>query len=134
MSDWFHVGAAENFIEGKGRAVDAGTERVAVFRVNGQLHAMQDHCPHMLASLADGRIDQARRVICHMHGWTFDLVTGKPEGGISKCARVFEIENREGQVYVRVPAPPAAESKPATDDDDDWIPWSDDFLKKKPRP
>jgi nitrite reductase/ring-hydroxylating ferredoxin subunit len=127
VGDWFNVGKAADFVEGKGLAVDAGEDRVAVFRVRGRLHALQDPCPHMRASLSDGRIDQGRRVICHMHGWTFDLVTGKPEGGRSNCARVYEIETRGDEVYVRAPAP-APSTKP---DDDDWVPWSDDFLRKK---
>lgn len=127
MDDWFNVGKAAEFVEGKGLAVDAGEERVAVFRVNGQLHALQNSCPHMRASLADGRIDGGRRVICHMHGWTFDLVTGKPDGGRSNCARIYEIETRGDDVYVRVRAP-APSRKP---DDDDWVPWSDDFLRNK---
>jgi len=126
MSDWFHVGKAATFVEGRGIAVDAGETRVAVFRVQGRLHAMQDPCPHMRASLADSKIDEGRRLICHMHGWTFDLITGKAEGGRSNCARIYEIEARGDEVYVRVPAPPP-EKKPAGDD---WVPWSDEFLKE----
>ncbi len=92
VGEWFKVGTNADFVEQKGVAVDAGAERVAVFRVDGRLHALQDHCPHMRASLADGKIEGGQRVICHMHGWTFDLNTGQPEGGRSNCARIYPIE------------------------------------------
>ena len=92
MDGWHRVGTQADFLEGKGRAVDAGATRVAVFRVQGRLHALDDACPHMRASLADGKIEAGRRVVCHMHGWTFDLVTGKPQGGRSNCAVIYAIE------------------------------------------
>ena len=128
MDDWFRVGKSTDFVEGRGIAVDAGGDRVAIFRVRGMLHAMQDACPHMRASLADGRVERHSRVICHMHGWTFDLVSGRPEGGRSNCARIYPVEIRGDDVYVRVEAP---DRGPETPDpaDDGWVPWSDDFLR-----
>jgi nitrite reductase/ring-hydroxylating ferredoxin subunit len=125
MDRWFNVGKGTDFVEGRGIAVDAGDARVAVFRVHGRLHAMQDPCPHMRASLADGKIEQGRRVICHMHGWTFDLLTGKAAGGRSNCAQIYGVEERGDDVYVFVPATPPVRKA----DGDDWVPWSDEFLK-----
>jgi nitrite reductase/ring-hydroxylating ferredoxin subunit len=123
------VGRTSDFVEGKGRAVEAGDQTVAVFRVKNRLHALQDACPHMRASLADGKIvDNGRRVTCHMHGWTFDLVTGKPAGGRSNHARIYEIEVRGDEVWIRVPP-----REPPTPDEEDWVPWSDDFLRSKNR-
>ncbi|MGD8396427.1 MAG: Rieske (2Fe-2S) protein [Candidatus Eiseniibacteriota bacterium] len=130
VDHWYRVGRNADFVEGKGRAVNAGGERVAVFRAGGRLHALQDACPHMRASLADGRIEDGRRVICHMHGWTFDLRSGEPAGGRSNCARVYPVENRGEEVWVRVELP-HGKAGPREPDDDGWIPWSDEFLRSK---
>ena len=127
--DPYHrVGTDADFVEGRGVAVRIGDQRVAVFRVAGKLHAMQDDCPHMGASLADGKILEGRRVTCHMHGWTFDLDTGKPQGGRANCARIYEIETRDDGVWVRIPEPAVRRRG----DDEPWVSWTDDFIKKKP--
>jgi nitrite reductase/ring-hydroxylating ferredoxin subunit len=122
---WIHVGQARDFAEGRGVAVRAGEHRVAIFRIGGALRAIQDACPHMGASLADGRIDGGQRVVCHMHGWTFDLDTGRPEGGRANCARIYAIDTRGDEVWIRLPdAPPPPK-------EDEWVPWSDDMLNKR---
>ena len=126
MSNWVRVGDDSDFKEGRGLAVRVDKDRIAVFRVRGRLHAMQDDCPHMAASLADGHIQDQQRVICHMHGWTFDLETGKPQGGRSNCARIYPVELRDDGVWVRLPDP----EPPPSGDDEEWVPWSDEFLKK----
>jgi nitrite reductase (NADH) small subunit/3-phenylpropionate/trans-cinnamate dioxygenase ferredoxin subunit len=126
MSDYHRIGSIDDFREGRGIAVDVAGERVAVFKVDGKIHAMDDKCPHMGASLADGRILDGR-VECHMHEWTFDIVTG--EGSRKDkpwaCARIFDVRIEGREVLVRPPAPPEP-----TPEEDDWVPWDDSFLKK----
>ena len=122
----YRVGDEADFREGRGVAVRAGAHRVAVFRVSGALHAMQDDCPHMGASLADGKIVEGRAVTCHMHGWTFDLADGTPRGGRANCARVYRVETRADGVWVTIPG---TEEKPDPEAED-WVEWSDDFLRK----
>ena len=129
MSDFVKVGQVGDFREGRGVAVRVGDRKVAVFKLDGKLLAIQDACPHMGASLADGRLD-GRRVICHWHQWRFDLETGQGDQ-LSKSwlkARVYEIEVRGEEVFVaRPPEPPP--DKPG--DDADWVAWDDRFLKRR---
>ena len=131
MSDYVRIGTLDDFREGRGRAVPVGDDRVAVFKVDGRIHAMSDKCPHMAASLADGRILDGR-VECHMHEWTFDLVTG--EGSRKDkpwaCARIYQVKISGREVFVR--RPPAETREPAAaGDETDWVPWDNAYLKPK---
>jgi len=122
------VGKVGDFREGRGVAVRVDGKRVAVFRVAGELRAIQDDCPHMGASLADGKL-QDGHVVCHWHGWTFDLESGQGNQKSKQwlCARVYGIKVEGDDVYVLRPEDPAP---PPSDDDETWVPWDDGFLKK----
>ena len=61
---------------GEGRSLACGGEQVAVFRLrDGSVRALGAVCPHRGGPLADGLLDD-RVVVCPLHGYTYDLVTG----------------------------------------------------------
>jgi nitrite reductase (NADH) small subunit/3-phenylpropionate/trans-cinnamate dioxygenase ferredoxin subunit len=129
VGEFVKVGRVGDFREGRGVAVRVGKKKVAVFKLDGKLYAIQDACPHMGASLADGKLDGCR-VICHWHDWRFDLVTGQGDQRSKDWlrARVYAIELRGDEVWVEPPEEP----RPSTpEDDDEWVAWDDRFLKKK---
>jgi chlorite dismutase/nitrite reductase/ring-hydroxylating ferredoxin subunit len=67
---------------GAGRRVYAGSEAVALFNVNGTVHAIANRCSHARASLSEGTIDAARcAVTCPWHEGVFSLETGQVLGG-----------------------------------------------------
>jgi nitrite reductase (NADH) small subunit/3-phenylpropionate/trans-cinnamate dioxygenase ferredoxin subunit len=76
MSEFVKVGSLDRFREGRGRRVFVEGRAVAVFLRKGRLHAVGDRCPHMGASLAEGRLEEGR-VVCSWHGWSFDCETGR---------------------------------------------------------
>ena len=44
--------------------------------MEGQVYAIEDACNHAGASLAEGWVEE-RCVVCPMHGYVFDLASGK---------------------------------------------------------
>jgi nitrite reductase (NADH) small subunit len=85
----------EDIPVGEGRALAAGDEQVAVFRLrDGTLRALGAVCPHLGGPLADGLLD-GRVVICPLHGYTYDLNTGTEigYGGASVCAYKVTLNN-----------------------------------------
>ncbi|MBK7977958.1 MAG: Rieske 2Fe-2S domain-containing protein [Deltaproteobacteria bacterium] len=61
------TGAAQ--VEVEGRAV-------AVFLVDGAVHAVVGHCPHRGGPLGEGTV-RGLVVTCPWHRWTFDVTTGR---------------------------------------------------------
>jgi nitrite reductase (NADH) small subunit/3-phenylpropionate/trans-cinnamate dioxygenase ferredoxin subunit len=126
VGESIRIGALADFPPGRGRRVELGRLRLAVFNVGGRIHVLQDACPHMGASLADGRIE-GDAVTCHWHGWRFALESGegRPPARSWACARRYAVEIRGHDVLVRLPDPPpgpdAAEA--------DWVAWDDRYLK-----
>jgi nitrite reductase (NADH) small subunit/3-phenylpropionate/trans-cinnamate dioxygenase ferredoxin subunit len=61
--------------EGAGKTVVVGRKLIAVFREGGSYFAIDDCCPHMGASLADGCVEHGI-VTCFWHAWRFRLADG----------------------------------------------------------
>jgi 3-phenylpropionate/trans-cinnamate dioxygenase ferredoxin subunit len=55
--------------------VRAGKLDIALFLVNGEVHAIENRCPHTGSALDDGWVS-GQTVMCVAHGWTFDLPSG----------------------------------------------------------
>lgn len=94
----------------EGAAVRAATDPpIAVFKVDGELFAIDDTCTHQDASLADGWVE-GYLVECPLHASCFDLRTGKATGPPAKRpVRTHRVEVVGGLVFVR-PAPAPAEA------------------------
>jgi nitrite reductase/ring-hydroxylating ferredoxin subunit len=104
---YLDVLAVEDLPAGSQRSVPHGFERVLLCHASGTIRAVADLCPHALQPLAGGQvIDGAIR--CARHGALFDLVTGKPQNGVtSRVLRVYPVRIRDGRIQIAV-ADPAA--------------------------
>jgi nitrite reductase (NADH) small subunit len=73
----FHsVPEAAQIKPGKGMTVSVAGKRIALFNLDGEFHALDDTCPHVGAPIGGGWVDGAT-VACPMHGWEFEIKTGK---------------------------------------------------------
>lgn len=76
MNDWIDVALAASLHEGEHVVVDLDGMDVAVFRVDGELYAIEDACTHDGAEIASGCLEGAE-IICPRHGARFCIKTGK---------------------------------------------------------
>src|SRR3546814_12883410 len=84
---WHLIGSLDDFVEDQpvSRVVE-GTD-VAIFRVNGELFALADHCTHGDARLSEGWVE-GNCGECPLHQARFNLLTGEAETGRSAARRV----------------------------------------------
>ena len=133
MSRFVRVGRVDEFRDRRGRAVPVGDTKVAVFRLGDRWYAIQDACPHMGASLADGKIEGGS-VVCHWHEWRYELGSGRNDVRKDFCARTYRVRVDDGEVLVECP-PPAEHEAESGEEDDEWMRWDPDrFFKKKSGP
>ena len=78
-------------LDDRGRAVvDVGGTRVALVRVDGRLHALEDTCPHRGGPLSEG--DLAGTLLhCPLHAWPFDVRTGQCPERPGARVRIYEV-------------------------------------------
>ena len=73
------IGLLSDVPEGTGKTFEVAGRRVAVFRAEGELYAIDDICSHGHASLGAGEFDAGELCVeCPLHGSLFDVRTGAP--------------------------------------------------------
>lgn len=113
MSDFQTVAKVGDIPEGQGRSFPLNGTMVGVFLTGGRYLAINDFCPHMGASLADGHVENDA-VMCPWHAWRFSLQDGSwldnSRSGIRTAC--YEVRVEGDAIQVRVPPPPAAQTPP----------------------
>ncbi len=72
---WMAVAREADVPEGEALGVAVGGERLVLCRVDGEVYALEDTCPHDGGELSAGRIED-HVVECPRHGARFDVRTG----------------------------------------------------------
>lgn len=76
MPEWRTVAKAGDVAPGAAKAIPVGPKTIALFNRGGTFYAIDDLCPHMGASLAEGTVDESGVVACCWHAWRFRLADG----------------------------------------------------------
>lgn len=100
-SNLIRLGPAEKIPMGQGTCFIVNRLRIAIFRTrDGEIHAIQDRCPHRRGPLSEGIIDTCK-VICPYHGHKFDLRSGEgSEAGES--VTIYDVLEEDGDLYLRL--------------------------------
>lgn len=98
------VCALEDLSTSRGLAVRVGGKDVALFRVNGAVHALENSCRHAGASLAGGKLC-GKVVTCPAHGWRYDVTTGSVVVAPSLAVATFPVRIADGRVLVGTESP-----------------------------
>jgi nitrite reductase/ring-hydroxylating ferredoxin subunit len=89
--------------EGQGKRFLVKDIDVALFKVDGEVYALNNICPHQHTALIyDGYIEEDC-VVCPAHGWMFNLKTGKQPTG-AKGLDSYPVKIIDGEVFARVNA------------------------------
>jgi len=79
MADFFKACTIGEIPAGTGKAVEVNGRKIALFNVDGTLHALHGVCPHQGGPLGEG-ILEGQVVTCPWHFWQFDVVRGHAPG------------------------------------------------------
>jgi nitrite reductase/ring-hydroxylating ferredoxin subunit len=103
MSDWIDVASADKVKEGEALGVKAGGRQIALFRLEGEILAMDDVCSHEYALLSEGGFVEGGTVECPLHQACFEIRTGKCVSGPTETPlQVFPVEIKDGRVRVKL--------------------------------
>jgi nitrite reductase/ring-hydroxylating ferredoxin subunit len=95
------VASIHEIPESGGIAVDLGEKRIALFRHQGEVFALDETCPHRGGPLHDGRLDRGV-VLCPWHQWQFDLRTGcSPLNPLSRV-RTYPVRVEGTEIFLEM--------------------------------
>ena len=81
------------------RAIVGDCECV-LFRIDGQIFAFENLCPHQRYSVFHQGVLDHYTITCPMHGWSFDVRTGKAVSG-SGHLNILEVRVDNNDVWVK---------------------------------
>jgi nitrite reductase/ring-hydroxylating ferredoxin subunit len=122
MPRTYLVCRADELADGDRRVMSCDGIEVGVFKVDGQLVAWHNECPHRQGPVCQGRIyrrvlepidsdgtvralaydENVTNIVCSWHGYEFDLKTGVNQGHGKLRLRKVKLEEKDGNVYVVV--------------------------------
>jgi nitrite reductase/ring-hydroxylating ferredoxin subunit len=107
---------AELPTEGSRVIVEAEGREIAIFRVEGDLHAVANFCVHQGGPLCDGELagrtvvgddgweweyeEVEKHVLCPWHGWMFDVTSGVCVDAEQYSVPTYDVEVENGNVFV----------------------------------
>lgn len=85
-----------------GREVEG--RRVAVYRLDGALHATQDLCTHGQARLSEGEVVEGY-IECPLHFGLFEIATGKAAGApVTRDLATYPVRVQGGRIWIELDA------------------------------
>ena len=104
--EWIDVGLATEIPDGRAKIVNAGGERVAVFRDGDQISALSNVCQHQNGPLGEGKIVDGC-VTCPWHGFQYFADSGRSPEPFEERIPTFRTRIESGRVWLD-PRPLAA--------------------------
>lgn len=104
LEGYFPVCKTNDLTEERGERFVVNGHDVALFLVEGEIHAVSNLCPHQHAAIiCDGWLEDGY-VVCPAHGWSFSLKTGKTPVG-TRGLRPYSVREHNNTVYVKTKLP-----------------------------
>jgi nitrite reductase/ring-hydroxylating ferredoxin subunit len=98
-SQEYKVGRVQELRHNKGFLTKVRGEEISVFKIEGEVFAIGNVCPHQhFSRLHEGEV-KGFTVTCPMHGWTYDVRTGISTNASGKV-KIFDVEIRRDEIFI----------------------------------
>jgi nitrite reductase/ring-hydroxylating ferredoxin subunit len=89
--NWVAGGNRAELGEGAMKGIELGDLQIAIYNIEGEIHATDNICTHAFALLTDGFLD-GDVVECPLHGGCFKIKTGEGMGApISEDIKTYPV-------------------------------------------
>ena len=99
--EFFRVCTLKELSDNTGKRFFVNDTEIAVFKINGEIFALSNTCPHQHSSVIYDGIIEEGYVLCPVHGWKFSLADGKLPSG-SGGLDSYEVILSGNDVYIKV--------------------------------
>lgn len=99
MAEFVRVAALTEIQSGHGIVAEVGGKSVAVFNVEGTIHAVDNTCCHRGGPLGEGEVE-GNIVTCPWHGWRFNVTTGACINNPSAKVEAYQVKVEGDDVKV----------------------------------
>lgn len=107
QDEYLYLAPLGDVAEGKMKCYELEGRNVLLCNTAKGLQAVENQCSHEKTPLDDGRLRMSGKVVCPIHGASFDLDTGKALGPPAVLPiAVFPMKIEDDKIYIKlVPTP-----------------------------
>jgi nitrite reductase/ring-hydroxylating ferredoxin subunit len=87
--------------EGKMKLVTIEGTPILFIKLQGQIFAINNRCPHMACGFSGGTLD-GLVIVCPCHDWRFDLRTGEYEDEPMYKLTKYDWKTKSGKIWVKI--------------------------------
>lgn len=87
--------------ENKGIRIEINDHDIALFKIQGKVYAISNICPHNHTSQMFNGYLNGYEISCPVHGWKFDIRTGKTLSNHSSI-KSYETKVIDDEVYIKI--------------------------------
>ena len=102
MVEKIRIASIHDVEPGTGIEIIAAGRVIALYNINGELHALDGVCPHAGGPLGKGTVSGCM-VTCPWHGWQFDVKTGKHGLNPNLSHERFEVTQSGEDILIEIP-------------------------------
>lgn len=103
MSREIKLCKTSEIIQGQAKSFKINELEIAIVNLGSKFFALSNICPHQHTRIVNhtGAIIEGENIVCPMHGWTFEIRTGKPVYGSGRLKK-FEVEIRNDEIWIKL--------------------------------
>ncbi len=90
MAEYVKVAGKADVAPGMGIVAEVNGRAIAVFNVDGTIHAIDNTCMHRGGPLGEGELEEDT-VTCPWHGWQYNVKTGACINNPSTSVKSYEV-------------------------------------------
>lgn len=99
MAEFIRVASLADIKPGQGIVAEANGKTLAVFNVDGAIHAINNTCCHRDGPLGEGELE-GTIVTCPWHGWRYNVTTGACMNNPSVKVEAYQVKIEGDHVKV----------------------------------
>ena len=100
---WFKIAESSEALNWQSNnmcVVEADGKKITLAKHQEKIFAVAYKCPHASGIMAAGNIDSLGNIVCPLHRYKFNLITGRNTTGEGYYLKTYAIEQKVDGVYI----------------------------------
>lgn len=82
--------------------VEIGDRKICIASTSSGLRACSSRCPHAGGNMALGKLDKKGNIVCPVHGYNFNLNSGRDTNFEGYFLKIYPIKEEEQGIFVGI--------------------------------
>lgn len=103
--------SVDDIYEGEAKLFEINKYEIIILNIKGQFRAYYARCAHALGLIEPNSYDGEDRIICPVHLWEYNALTGESINPSGSSLFPLEVKIEGNDIFVKVPSVPVSEFK-----------------------